>query len=161
MHLFKEVVAADKAANTKANGLWGKMVQFVSQEPAASFSDKELKDYLKNRETEAKDADSKWKPSGAYRSNKSLIIRAVRLKVGLMNGKDTPRGKSEVQDECNELETTEKSPWDQFAAAMNTATKKFDKLEPGQIPAAAAMIGTLAQNARNKMIGRVEEAKAA
>ena len=36
--LFKEVVTADKAANTKANGLWGKMVMFVSQEPAKSFN---------------------------------------------------------------------------------------------------------------------------
>lgn len=157
---FKGVVAADKAANTKANGLWGQMVHYVRQEPAKSFDHGQLKDYLKEKEKEAREQDKKWNPSNAYRSNKSLILRATRLSVGLMNG-ETPRGKSEVQDECNELENSTKTPWEQFAAAMNQATKKFDKLEPGQIPAAAAMIGTLAQTARAKLTGKVTEAKAA
>ena len=156
--LFKEVVTADKAANTKANGLWGKMVMFVSQEPAKSFNLEGLKDYLKNREAEAKDEDSKWKPSGAHRSNKSLIVRCKRLSVSLLNGASGFRGKTEVQDECNEIEHVERTPYEQFSAAMEGVSKKLKKLEPGQMTTAAAVIGNLAKTVREQIEGQMQQA---
>jgi len=156
--MFKEVVTADKAANTKANGLWGKMVMFVSQEPAKSFALEGLKDYLKNREQEAKDEDRKWKPSGAYRSNKSLIVRCKRLSVSLLNGASGFRGKTEVQDECNEIEKVERTPYEQFSAAMEVVSKKLKKLEPGQIATAAAVIGNLAKTVREQIEGQMKQA---
>ena len=155
--MFKEVVTADKAANTKANGLWGKMVMFVSQEPAKSFNLEGLKDYLKNREAEAKDEDSKWKPSGAYRSNKSLIVRCKRLSVSLLNGASGFRGKTEVQDECNEIEHVERTPYEQFSAAMEVVSKKLKKLESGQLTTAAAVIGNLAKTVREQIEGVMQQ----
>src|SRR3990167_10403211 len=154
--LFKEVVTADKAANTKANGVWGKMVMFVSQDPAKSFALEGLKDYLKNREQEAKDEDRKWKPSGAYRSNKSLILRCKKLGVGLLSG-DTFRGKTDVQDECNEIEYTAKTPYEQFSAAMEVVGKKLKKLESGQLTTAAAGISNLAKTVREQIEGVMQQ----
>lgn len=154
---FKEVVTADKAANTKANGLWGKMVLYVSQEPAKSFNLDGLKDYLKNREKEAREEDKKWNPSGAYRSNKSLILRAKRLEVSLTNSKGESRGKSEVQDQCNEIERKELSPFDQFMAAVNTVSKKLDKLEQGQKVTAMAAISELANRVRKAITGEQDK----
>ena len=154
---FQELVTADKAANTKANGLWGKMAVFAMQEPCKSFNHEGAKKYFAEKEKEAKLSDKKWEPSGAYRSNKSLIVRAKRLAVPLVNSHGDSRGKTEVQDDWNELEASAKTPYQQFTAAMETATKKFDKLEVGQYPAAAALVGQLATTIRAKITGQMEQ----
>lgn len=154
---FTEVVTADKAANTKANGLWGKMALFCTQEPMKSFTPDESKDYLKNREKEAREADKRWLPSNAYKSNKSLILRAKRLEVSLLRGNGETRGKTEVQDQCNEIERKDLTPYDQFMAAMNTVSKKLSKLEHGQKITAIAAISELQQRIRKELAGEQEK----
>jgi len=160
---FSEVKAADKAANTKANGLWGKMVSYVRftvPEDMKGLDAKgkptALSDFLKNREKDAKDEDKKWQPSPAYRSNKSLILRAVRLNVQLVS-RDQPRGKTEVQDECNEIEKVELTPYQQFMTAITTVGKKLDKLEHGQKVTAFAAINELATKVRKEIEGATEQ----
>lgn len=159
---FKEVVTADKAANTKANGLWGKMVSYCQQLPeqfreVTDGKAKAMSDYLNNRVKEAREQDHKWDPSNAFRSNKSLILRAIRLGVNMVDSRDQPRGKTEVQDTCNELEKKDLSPFDQFMAAVNMVSKKLDKLEQGQKVTAIAAISELANRVRRQITGEQEK----
>lgn len=149
---FHEVVLSDKAANRKGQGAWAALVSFVAN-AYPGMNDKGIKEELRTKEKTAKE-DDKWEPSGAYRSSKSLILRASRLGVKIVQN-DEVRGKSDVQDECNELEKTEKTAGQKFTTAINTANSLTEKMNHGELIAALALTHELLK----KLKSNVEKAQ--
>lgn len=107
MSKFDEVVKEAKAAHKREGSLWVLFVEFTTQECAGLKVD-ELKAVLKAKEDAAKQA----KPSvnlqemGAYRSCKSVIVRAVEAGISLLDGTEV-KGKTEVEKELKALKVKE------------------------------------------------------
>lgn len=78
-------------------------------------------------ETAYKDKTGATKMPGAYRSSKSLVMRAIRLDVELLDSEGNARGKSEVNTECNEREKEGKTNVDKLLSTLNTASTLIDK----------------------------------
>ncbi len=157
--LFKDVVKTDKLVLKNSNNAWQHQVKHFAATLAHLATDVQCKEVYKTIEKEAK-VEFNWKPSNVYMSNKSVIIRAKRLSVALMDG-DKVRGKSDVQNECNDIESTAKTDFEKYQQALVQAVKYLDKVENGQVPAAFAAAKQLMDKAQQRAEGAFNAAKSA
>lgn len=88
-----------------------------------------LKEMMKEEEKQVK---QEFKVSlidcGSYRSNKSIISRAIELGVALRNEDDTVRGKTEVEKELKELKTKE-TAFETIKRSCELIAKKLKEME--------------------------------
>jgi hypothetical protein len=155
---FQDVVKADTIVTKRGNDAWKAQVLHFMESLNHLSTDEQCKEVYKELEKVAKAGG--WKPSNVYMANKSVILRAKRLSVPLLD-KDKVRGKSAVQDDCNALEDTSKTPFQKFQKAIEQASAYLDKLEPGQIPAAYMLSKELHAKADGRAATAMEVAKAA
>lgn len=160
MTQFNDVVKADKLVLKNSNNAWKAQVLHFMEALNHLATDEQCKEVYKSVEKEAK-KDLNWKPSNVYMSNKSVIIRAKRLGIAIVGKDGTPRGKSEVQNDCNAAEDNSKTDMEKFTAALVNATKYLDKIEEGQIPAAYVQVKALFDKANGKAAAMAESRKAA
>ncbi len=156
---FKDVVKIDKLVLKNSNNAWKAQVQHFMENVNHLATDAECKEVFKALERAERD-ESNWKASNVYMSNKSVIIRAKRLKVSLMDG-DKVRGKSDVQNDCNEIESTSKTDFEKYQQALVQAVKYLDKVENSQVPAAFAAAKQLMDKAQIRAEGAYNAAKSA
>ena len=106
---IETVVIEVKAAVKREGTLWSAMVlNAVIDLTGYALPFDTLKEGIKAQEQEVK-ANSKvdLQSSGAYRSNKAVILGAIKLGVALRNEDDSIRGKSEVEKEIKSLKEKE------------------------------------------------------
>lgn len=156
---FQDVVKADTLVAKRSGDAWKAQVGHFVENLNHLETDDQCKEVFKELEKTAKAGG--WKPSNVYMSNKSVILRAKRLSVPLLDAKGKVRGKSEVQDDCNALEDNSKSPFEKFQAAVERASAYLDKLEPGQIPPAYMLIKELHAKANDRAAAAMAVAKSA
>lgn len=78
-------------------------------------------------EKEFKTANNAKTMPSAYRSAKSVVCKAIRLDVELLNEDGTARGKTDVEKECNEKEANDKSNVDKITTMLGTVSALIDK----------------------------------
>jgi len=135
---FAEVVRVDRLVQKNSNNAWVAQVGHFQEALSRLETDVQCKEVYKVLEKQAK-ADSDWKPSNVYMSNKSVILRAKRLEVSLMDDGHV-RGKSEVQNACNAIESNTKTALEKLQAAMVSAVALLDKIDASEVPAAYVAI---------------------
>ena len=156
---FKDVVKIDKLVLKNSNNAWKAQVGHFIEHVNHLKTDTECKEVFKALERTERD-ESNWKASNVYMSNKSVILRAKRLGIALMDG-DKVRGKSDVQNDCNEAESTAKTDFEKYQAALVLAVKYLDKVENSQVPAAFAAARRLMDKAQIRAEGAYNAAKSA
>lgn len=83
---------------------WGKLVTSVVEVyNSEGISVESTAEVLKNAEKEFKSQYGKSVPA-AYRSAKSVALKALRLKVALLDDNGQPLGKTAVQNACKAVE---------------------------------------------------------
>ena len=89
---------------------------------------KTVKDFFKSQYEQAyKDQSGATTMPSAYRSSKSVVCKAVRLGVELLDESGKARGKTEVEKECKELEGGDKSNVDKITTMLGTVSTLIDK----------------------------------
>ena len=137
MNTFKfEIVAnAAVAIQNKGTSLWANMAGFIGTYVAGQEVTPEVDDVkamLLDEELLFGKSNPKapaLKNIGAYRSAKSVALKALEVGVCLLYEKGKPKGKTQVENEIKELANESvKTPLDKFRSTMNTATAIGDKL---------------------------------
>lgn len=90
------------------------------------------------------------KDTGWFRSNKSVIVRAIKAGVDLLDANNYPRGKSEVETAIQALkrEPEDKDPLTKFTKRLDSTTKAAEELDDkgdlaSAIKLAEALVATL------------------
>lgn len=111
----------------KAGNLWNNLAGYIGE--LAQFHDVEnVKSVLKNREKEYADLHKvKLSSIGAYRSAKSVAIKAVSLGVALLNDNGDARGKTEVEKDIKDNKE-DKPVIDKIQSTCNTLNSLLDQL---------------------------------
>jgi len=132
---FVVVANAAVAMQKKGVSLWANMAGFVgtfvaSQETKPHVDD--VKDMLLDEELTYGKANPKapvLKTVVAYRTSKSVALKAVEVGVSLLDDKGKPKGKTQVEQEVKAmLNEGVKTPLDKFRGTMTTANSLGDKL---------------------------------
>jgi len=102
-------------------------------------SDKTRQGWFKeNMEQPYKEENGVKSMETAYRSSKSVINRAIKVNVELLDEHGTPKGKTAVENECKEAEGA-KSNEDKALGLLTTVSKVIDKMiEEGEDTATIA-----------------------
>lgn len=111
----------------KAGNLWNNLAGYIGE--LAQFHDVEnIKSVLKNREKEYGEINKvKLSTIGAYRSAKSVALKAVSLAVNLLNENGEARGKSEVEKDIKDNKE-DKPVIDKIQSTCNTLNALLDQL---------------------------------
>ena len=114
-------------ASKKEGNLWSNLSGYIGE--LAQFHDVEnVKIVLKNREKEYSDLHKvKLSSIGAYRSAKSVALKAVSLAVNLLTDNGEARGKSEVEKDIKDNKE-EKPVADKLQTAANTMNSIMDQI---------------------------------
>ena len=114
-------------ASKKEGNLWSNLAGYIGE--LAQFHDVEnVKIVLKNREKEYSDLHKvKLSSIGAYRSAKSVALKAVSLAVNLLSDNGEARGKSEVEKDIKDNKE-EKPVADKLQTAANTMNSIMDQI---------------------------------
>lgn len=114
-------------ASKKEGNLWSNLAGYIGE--LAQFHDVEnVKIVLKNREKEYSDLHKvKLSSIGAYRSAKSVALKAVSLAVNLLTDNGEARGKSEVEKDIKDNKE-EKPVADKLQTAANTMNSIMDQI---------------------------------
>lgn len=122
-----------------------------------------LGNMLKKQEGEYKAEKKLDSMPTAYRSAKSVIVKAVTLGVSLVDAKGKARGKSELESECKEKAGDSKPEIQKFTSTMATAMSIFAKLDTlHDVDVAYKLVEELANavvKARAEMISKAAETK--
>lgn len=156
---FVQVVKTDRLVQKNSNNAWKAQVQHFHENLRHLETDVQVKEVYKTLEKQQKE-EQMWKPSNVYMSNKSVIIRAKRLSVALMDG-DKVRGKSDVQNDCNAAEDNTKTAFEKYQQALLNAAKYLDKIDPSQIPGAYVAAKELFAKVNDQAVAQAEARKAA
>ena len=111
----------------KAGNLWNNLAGYIGE--LAQFHDVEnVKSVLKNREKEYGDIHKvKLSTIGAYRSAKSVALKAVSLGVTLLTENGDARGKTEVEKDIKDSKE-DKPVIDKIQSSCNTLSALLDQL---------------------------------
>lgn len=145
MHaLFKSAVTTAKSMDKKGTSMWEDLANYsLSIEGDEANLDKQFKAEERLSIVEVKYEMDK---NSTYRAIKSVLKKARRLDVKLVDENGKVRGKTDVEKECKALEDGDKSDKpaiDKFKAVMNTANTLADKLEAKDAVMAAALVQDL------------------
>ena len=114
-------------ASKKEGNLWNNLAGYIGE--LAQFHDVEnIKSVLKNREKEYSDLHKvKLSSIGAYRSAKSVALKAVSLGVALLNENGEARGKTEVEKDIKDNKE-DKPVIDKIQSTCNTLNALLEQL---------------------------------
>lgn len=161
MSNYTFTAAADNAIaiEKKSGGLWNNLAGWVGTEvvPFITAEGEEVKDLVKvaiaTAEQEYATAHpkaSKLSEVGAYRSAKSVVIKACSLGVPLTN-EGKVRGKSEVEADIN-AKKAEKTPMEKYRGTASVLASIGDTLlTPDELKEAIALLEEQATKLRTFM----------
>lgn len=141
---FRKVALAVKSINKKDGSMFKDLALFA-QEFVTTSKDTEasIEDAFKVEEALAS-AEFKLKmgKNSTYRSNKSVLVKAVEAGVSLVDAKGNPKGKTALEAEVDALAPAEppKSDYDKFVDAVGKASKLVDELDAQQCLTAASLV---------------------
>lgn len=124
--IINEVKAVSKHGST----LWASQVKYVVLDLDGYKGEiKDLKNMISVWENKVKTDDKiNLNQNSSYRSNKSVIIKAISLGNQLINPDGSVRGKTEMEKE-NAAEATVKTPFQQLQTACNTVQAKLKAMQ--------------------------------
>ena len=125
--LDETTAIVDEAVNDWWKGLASACMakQFHALDPDDKAGVKER--WKASFEADYKERTGATKMPGAYRSSKSLIMKAIRFDVELLDNDGNARGKTEVTKECEEKAKADKTNVDKLLSALNTVSSLIDK----------------------------------
>ena len=114
-------------ASKKEGNLWSNLAGYIGE--VAQFHDVDnVKSVLKNREKEYGDIHKvKLSTIGAYRSAKSVALKAVSLGVTLLSDNGEARGKTEVEKDIKDSKE-DKPVIDKIQSTCNTMSALLEQL---------------------------------
>jgi hypothetical protein len=141
---FRKVALAVRSINKKDGSMFKDLAAFA-HEFVTTCKDMEasVKDAFKVEEVLAS-AEFKMEigKNSTYRSNKSVLVKAVEAGVSLVDDKGRFKGKTALEAELEALAPAEpaKSDYDKFVDAVNKASKLVDGLDAQQCLTAASLV---------------------
>lgn len=141
---FKKVATIVRGLEKKGKGVFGALQTFVIE--AGSNGVEALKDALKAQEKLANtEMKMEMQKNSTYKVAKSVLVRAVEANIALVGADGKPRGKTDIEADLDALAAAEpeKTDFEKFQAAMNTATQLAGKVSDEDCAIAAGLVSTL------------------
>lgn len=150
---FNEVVTTFNRAATVGDNAFGKLIMYaVASLQAEAYTGMTaenaadaLSGQLKAEEKQAKKDSKESALPAAYRSAKSVVVKAVRYNVSLTDEKGKPKGKTQLEKELKEF-GEEKPTLEKLTHVMSTAYSLVNKLDNlPDVQAAKLLVAQLAE----------------